>query len=376
MVILALTASFVVGVAATPAAAGDAHYRVQIDAHAPPGEPWAFNRMFPAQLRVHRGDDVKFAWAGDGTPHTSSVVPAADANQWRADNQGPGDPYEPNISDLAVGGDDNDIIDNPAVDLPSSFVCGSPGAPACSFDGSAVVNSGLQFGDPDAEPSFSVSMDAPVGGYSFLCMIHPGMQIPVTVVGRSTAVPTPQKVAQRTAAQVAKAIAVDAEAADEQAQQVTSTVLEDGRTQWNLNAGGFSNGVSANEFPDDQPLSVEKGDRIHFAATNEIHTISFPFGSVFDADKQFINTVCEQTGADAPATSPSDCASPADFQIVVNPTVLFPTKSNELINPGRFVNSGLIVGPQESTFIAARRGSYSYVCLVHGPQMSGSITIV
>jgi plastocyanin len=160
-----------------------------------------------------------------------------------------------------------------------------------------------------------------------------------------------------------------------QAQEVGSTVLEDGRTQWNLNAGGYSNGVSANEFPDDQPLTVAKGDRIHFSATNEIHTVSFPFGSIFDADKQFITSVCEQTGPDAPASSPFDCASPDDFQLVVSPTVLFPTKSNELVNPGRFVSSGLIVGQQESTFVAARRGTYSYICLIHGPSMSGSITI-
>ena len=46
----------------------------------------------------------------------------------------------------------------------------------CTFDGTGVVSSGLQFSTPGSEPHFWTNVTAPVGTYTFLCLLHPGMQ--------------------------------------------------------------------------------------------------------------------------------------------------------------------------------------------------------
>src|SRR5437016_6178776 len=68
-------------------------FSVHIDGQPPDDEPWAFNRFFPDELKVHQGDTVQVSWAGTETPHTATAVPAADANAWRKQNQGQGGAY-------------------------------------------------------------------------------------------------------------------------------------------------------------------------------------------------------------------------------------------------------------------------------------------
>jgi plastocyanin len=370
--LIAVTSLWVLAVGMVPAHAGSATtFTVQLDAQAPNSEPWDFLRMFPHAISVHQGDVIDAAWGGSGAPHTASFVNTDDPEQWRADNQCDGCPWAAFLPDALLGGDDPELDFNPAVNLPSSFTCGSAGAP-CSFDGSSIVNSGVQFSLPGGEPSFFVQVDAAPGTYSMLCMLHPGMEIPLTVRPPDKPVAGPHKVAHRAASEVDSAIRVDGAQADAQAQEVTAQGIGGGRIDWTINAGGFSNQVTANEYID-AGLSVHVGDEVTVLGNNEIHTATIPSDAVNTTP--FLKTQCEVPGPDIPASDPSQCADPSDFQVALNNRALLPASSNALTNPDRYRNSGLLAAPGSYTFVAKVPGTYSVVSLVHGPTMTTTITV-
>jgi len=352
-------------------------FRVQLDAHPPVGEPWSFLRFFPRTLKVHQGDTFNATWAGVGTPHTATLVPSGNANAWRATNQGPGGPQDPSqfpwalqVPDIAVGGDDNQIDVNPAVAGPTDPTCGTSGNP-CTFDGSGVVSSGLQFSVPGSEPHFFTQVTAPIGTYTFLCLLHPGMQGSLKVVAGGTSIHTPAEVTAQAKAEVKFAKTSDASVADDLAQTVKRTPLG-ANTRITIWAGGFWNQVSADEYPD-HPIRVHVGDRVRVLGNFEIHTATFPKSAAQTVP--FITTQCEVAGPDTPANSPADCAAPTDFQIAFNSQALLPTAKDTLTSPSAFRSSGLLTWGSSHTFIARQPGTYRFVCLVHGPQMSGTIQV-
>lgn len=365
---VAIASTFVVS---PPAGAASQTYSIQADGAPPKGEPWAFLRFFPSStVKVHVGDVLHFSNVGLDTPHTFTLVGDPDANNWRSINQAPGAAYETFVNDSTTGGDDNDTVINPKVGGPTDPTCGTATAP-CSWDGTTVLNSGIEF--PGATPpTFDVTVNAPVGTYSFLCLLHPEMQAQLKVVPDTTTIPTPQDVSAKGAKQLARAIKVDGKAAEAQSQTVTVSATKASVT-YHLNAGGYSNGVTANEFPAGV-IKVHVGDKVAFAGTGEIHTATFPKSSFKTVP--FIATYCEQTGADTPAQSPADCADPTKFETVFAAKALAPTKARGLTSPTKFLNSGLLVPPGVSTFVAKKPGTYKFICLVHGPVMQGVIKVL
>jgi len=372
----ALVAAVAVGtIAAVAPVAGAAPqtYTVKVDGQPPTGEPWAFLRFFPApSISVHQGDVVDFAFSATDTPHTVTLTGDADPAAWRATNQDPGGPYELFAPDSDFGGDDQSLVLNPAVGAPSDPTCGTSANP-CTFDSTKVVNSGIQFPN-NPQPSFFVAVTAPVGGYSFLCLLHPGMEVKLNVADAATTIPTPQQVSNSAAQQLKKATKIDGSAADEMAQTVTKTNPSSGPLV-KINAGGFANNVSANEYPD-KAVKVHVGDRVRFMGMPEIHTATFPKSAIGDPKYAFLQTFCEQVGADVPAQSPADCSDPTKFETVVNPLAAGPTKNMKLGDPSAFRNSGLLVPGTNGTFLAKKPGTYTFICLVHGPEMSSKIKIV
>src|SRR5581483_2079358 len=354
-------------------AASTATYTVTLDGLAPKGDNWSFLRFFPASVTVHRGDVVDAAWAGAGTPHTATVVPDQYPERWRRQNQAPGDPWALVVPDAAAGGDDNELVINPAVLAPSDPTCGASASTPCAFDGSSVVNSGFAFGDPSNEPAFYVKMDAPAGTYSFVCLVHPGMDLTVNVVDQGASAPTPAQIGAKASRQFNKATKIWGELADRQAQTVVSGHIDAGHKVFTLWAGGFSHNVSADEFPD-TPITVRVGDSVQVLGNFEIHTATIPSGSVDSVP--FTVSQCEVAGADTPAAGPQDCADPSQFQVALNPQAIAPTASLALSAPGAFVNSGLISAPSSTVFTAEKPGTYTIVCLVHGPAMSTKVKVV
>ena len=346
------------------AGGSSATYRVQLDA-THPGEPWSFLHVFPTSLKVHQGDVIKAAFSSVDTPHTATFVPTADVNAWRQQNQGPGGPYEVIIPDVNIPNDEGGLIINPAVAGPSSPGCGAQGNP-CTFSGSGVESSGIEF---PGGPTVFTKITAAPGAYSFLCLLHPGMEIPLTVVGNGTSIPSPATVASRTAAQVNRAITHLAPVADARAQQVSTKAIGGGHVRWTISAGGFYQNVSANEYVN-SGLKVRVGDRVRVTGNFEIHTATFPASAA--ATVPFVFPECEGPGGD----TPFPCADPSTLELAVNPTAIMPTAANGLWNPNAFRNSGLLGGPGSNfTFVARKPGTYSMVCLVHGPEMSTTITV-
>jgi hypothetical protein len=358
--------------AATSPHVGSSVFTAQFDAQPPTGEPWAFLRIFPAVLSVHQGDVIDAAFGGTDTPHTATVVPAANADKWRQQNQGQGEAYAPIGPDQQFGGDDNEFDINPSLVFPSDFTCGTSDNP-CSFDASGVVNSGLTFPNPGgAEPHFFVQVNAAVGHYSLLCMLHAGMQIPLNVRPDTTPIKSPERVEVLVRKQIQHAIRVDGAAADAQAQEVT-TSSSHGHTLWTIHAGGFSNNVTANEYVG-SGLTIHKRDSIQVVGNEEIHTATFPW----EIYKKLPLTVteCEVPGPDTPAQSPFDCTDPSLFRVAFVNQAILPTQDNALLGEDHFVNSGLLTSPSDSyTFIAKRPGTYKFICLVHGPEMTATITV-
>jgi plastocyanin len=370
LVAMGIAVAMAIAIPVGPALANhpSATYKVQLDATPPPGEPWAFLRIFPMSITVHQGDVIHAAFSATDTPHTATFVPSADANAWRALNQAPGGPYDLFVPDLNIVNDESGLILNPAVAGPSSPGCGAALNP-CTFSGSAVESSGIQFPNPGAQPSIYTKITAPPGAYSFLCLLHPGMQIPLKVVSDGTSIPSPATVASRTQNQVNRAITNLAPVADARAQQVTVSSLGNGHIQWTIGAGGFYKNVSANEYIN-SGLTVHVGDKVHINGTGEIHTATFP-AAVAATTPLFFPT-CEGVSGD---TSPP-CADPSALELTVNMKAITPTAAHGLWHPSAFRNSGLLAGPGSGfTFVARAPGTYSMICLVHGPEMSTTITV-
>jgi plastocyanin len=350
------------------AAAAHSTYRVQLDATPPAGEPWAFLRMFPGpKLTVHQGDVVRSTSVAIDTPHTATFVPSDDPDAWRADNQGPGGAWAPIEPDVLAGGDDDELVINPAVGFPSDPACGAKADP-CTFDGSAVANSGILNPNPGDEPVTFTQISAPPGTYSLLCLLHPGMQTLLRVAAPGASIPSPGDVAARTREQARTAVSEDGPVADARAQAVGVKHEGDGHTRWTIQAGGFFKNASANEFVN-SGLTLHVGDSLRVEGNFEIHTATFPAGSA--GTVPFIVPKCELPGKDAPPP----CAPP-QLELTINNKALNPTESAVLRDPSAFRNSGLFADPTTSfTFLAKKPGTYTMVCLVHGPEMSTSVTV-
>jgi hypothetical protein len=135
--------------------------------------------------------------------------------------------------------------------------------------------------------------------------------------------------------------------------------------------------VSANEYPD-RGLNVRVGDQLRVFGNFEIHTATFPRGAFNTVP--FLMPQCEGPPGPTPDTpapqGPGSCSSPDQFELSFNPRAIFPTKSDSLADPKRFVNSGLLplIVPSY-LFRAVKPGLYSMVCLVHGPEMSWTVRV-
>jgi plastocyanin len=372
---IAMIAAVAVGtiIAVAPnAGAASQTYTVKVDGQPPVGQPWSFLRFFPgSSISVHQGDVVDFAFSATDAPHTVTLTGDTDPAVWRAANQAPGDPYELFVPDSAFGGDDQSLVLNPYAGAPTDPTCGTEANP-CVFDSTKVVNSGVQSPN-DPQPAFFVSVTAPVGSYSFLCLLHPAMETKLNVAAAATTIPTPQQVSNSGAQELKQATKIDGSAAEDMAQTVRWGYPASGPIV-KINAGGFANNVSANEFPE-KAVKVHVGDRIRFIGMPEIHTATFPKSAIGDPKYAFLQTFCEQTGVDTPAQSPADCSDPTKFETVVNQLAISPTKSLNLGDPATFRNSGLLTPGTNGTFVAKKPGTYTFICLVHGPEMSSKIKV-
>jgi plastocyanin len=352
----------------------------------PSGHLWGFNDFFPRSLTVHKGQTIQVALEGF---HTATFLPRG----WSA------------AADLRANGlvttDADDTARNPngtthtqlrvPALLPTSSACGTPAAP-CSFTGDAVVSSGVPLGPGGP---FAVTINAPVGVYTLLCRVHPGMTATIRVAPASA----PATTATAFAARVTSQIANDVKAgwlAEKQGSTISKSAMPDGHTHWVVNAGASSPGrhVAILEFLPGT-LSVHPGDLVTWRSpgANEPHTVTFP-GDLFTDQV----ALCEGTsgGPDTPATAlHRPPQGPLDFACGAGPAdeiELAPGNGvRTLADTTTISDSGLLASRVEraafglpssaalskwtiSVSETAPAGTYTFVCQIHDG-MNGTLVV-
>ncbi|MGZ6269659.1 MAG: cupredoxin domain-containing protein, partial [Candidatus Limnocylindrales bacterium] len=275
--------------------------------------------------------------------------------------------------------------------LPIPMGCGFAPAGPCTFDGTSVVSD-----SPLGPPApFAVTITAAPGVYTFHCRIHPGMTGALTVVPASWSSTSQEDLTERVQAQI-KADVRGGFAAEEANEHATVTRNEDGTRTWWLQAGvsGADGHTAVLEFLP-RAIKIHKGDQVAWKSLmpNEPHTVTFPTDLFTDQVP-----MCETGSGDALATpNHQPPQGPTDFSCTgpVRPAdeIEFAPGNgvHNVTSPATISDSGLLASDREETafglphtaarwwwsvsFGAATKGTYTYVCQIHGAAMSGAITV-
>jgi plastocyanin len=277
-------------------------------------------QFMPAKVAVAVGTPVTWAWNGT-EPHSVTFL-------------------KPGTTLPDPGSDPTLFAPDPAT------------GPAGPYDGTTMLNSGLQPLGAAANP-FTVSF-AKAGTYTYHCVIHPQMVGEIDVVDAGGTVDTPAAVATSRASDVAKYLK---EGRDAKAQLLAEAPMKannaDGSTTWTVNMGISTAHTDVLAFSP-TPRGVKAGDTVTFLnSSGAPHTASF----------------------NAPFQDPTDPRT----------DVPAPGKSPQTLTATGFYNSGLLppdappgAGPPPAarsfSFKVAGAGTYSYVCLLHAP--SGMVGVI
>jgi plastocyanin len=281
-------------------------------------------QFMPAKITVEVGTPVTWEWSG-AEPH-SVTFPAAGQEL-------------------------------PSPEEADPFFAPTP--PTGPYDGSTLVNSGLQPFGPDAAAPFELTFSA-AGTYTYNCVIHPQMVGEVEVVEAGGAADTPADVAAARAdereqwlqeGRDAKAALVDAEPA-----QVENA---DGTTTWTVEMGASTEHTDILAFAP-APAEAKAGDTVTFVNNSTApHTATF-FG---EGAEPIQSPLDPRAAAPAPGPSPQALAAAGLFN-----TGLLPPDAPPGAGPPEAVRS--------FSFTVPDPGTYSYVCLFHAPsEMVGQINV-
>jgi plastocyanin len=309
-----------------------------------------FNAFFPSKVTVAKGDSVSFEMRGFHTVTFSKSPPSLFTVNGKVTDQkdAAGNPFWFNGADRAVV--------NPDAGFPSGDG---------TVDGKGTENSGIPEGE---KPKPYKLKFAKTGTYNYLCLVHPDMKGQVTVVKKGRKTPSKHHDAARVAKQVAKAI-----------KTAKKLAAYEGPGGNNVKAGNDTKAVSMFRFfPGD--TTVKAGETVRWTMTsglNEIHTITF-------GPQDYLKTLGETFVAPDPASPQGGPPT-----LVVNPIVAYPSESPasgvpsyDGANHGNgFLNSGILDDDAKSPFAKqfevkfTKAGTYGYLCIVHGPDMSGKVTV-
>ncbi|HEX9122266.1 MAG TPA: hypothetical protein VF984_02740 [Actinomycetota bacterium] len=339
-------------------------------------------RFFPSTVDVHQGDTLHFSTDGF---HTATALPVGEGPvQWfDANASGPTDPY----SIIQTDPDDgpNATKFSTAVALPTDPTCGGTGQPACGYDGSALLNSGVPISGP---MDFSVGVNASAGStFYMVCIIHgPNMRLKVNVVGASDAASTNADI--RSANQAA--VNQDQDSAEALFAKYST------RQTWHRGPGGTrvwdawagvdnQHVVLYGMFP--QRLRIREGDTVqwHFdTLAYEVHTVTFPIDTARDIVRNSFIPVCDTgSGPDGPPDleGPPFCSDPTQLEIQLDDRHT-PEIGNGVFRGSDLENSGVrgatsYLGDANYDLRFARRstdGAFRYICLIH-PFMRGKLVV-
>ena len=345
------------------------------------GAPAESMRFLPYDIDVHQGDTLHFASLSF---HTATLLPVGqgvvdwfDANATYGTSQ----PWAPVVTDPDDGSAaykfGNSVLN------PSSTSCGGAGQPACSYDGTGVLNSGTPafFGE---DMDFSATVNASPGSSLWVvCIWHgPNMRMKVTVVAASE----PATTLAQADAQSAAALSQDADSAAALHERFSSRQTFHTRTNgtrvWDAWAGVSNAHVELFGFYP-RTLHIGRGDTVqwHFdSLTFEDHTVTLPLDKARNIAGA-LNFVCDPDGDAGPGPdNPSDtpgppfCNNPAQLEIE------FSNKFIPKLGDGTFTgrdlessgvrgsNSALLEGDANYRlrFDASSSGDgFKYLCMIH-----------
>ena len=332
-------------------------------------------RFLPSAIDVHRRDVLHFT---SPSVHTATLLPVGeDLVDWFETNAvlGSTGPYA--------------LIRPDPDDGPTSFkftnaaffatdeTCGGPGQPACTFDGSSVLNSGLGFSD------FSVDVDvAPGNSFWVVCLIHgPSLRLRVNVVPNGQPASDPVALAAANAA----AIEQDKNAArtlrNRFSDRRTSHLAPGGGRVWDAWAGVDGAHVSVyGMFPG--RLVVQKGDTVqwHFdSLVFEDHTASIPV-RVAEPIADFFEPFCDPDGDAGPGPdnppdmpNPPFCNDPTEVEMELHDRFTLPEGNDLFAGRSHLETSGVlgantILGDPDWELTFTKRspdGGFRYMCMIH-----------
>ena len=280
------------------------------------------NAFLPTAITLNAGDTITWAFHGfhtvtflSGTPRPAVEVPS---------------------------GEDHLLMLNPTVFTP----VGGP-----NYDGSGFVNSG-----PPNQTTRSFSLTfTKAGTYPYVCLIHAGMAGQVVVQAKGGAYPMTQ--AQVDAAGNAEFYSKLEQGANLIANaHLTSQPGANGTTNYTALAGAGGNQVSLLRFLPGE-ITLKAGDSITWVMNDphEIHTVTF-----YDA-----------------AGKPPMFSEPRP-QANGPPKLIIPhsvPENDTAVDSHDLYNSGILTPGTSYTFTFPKPGTYTYICAVHGPNMTGKVIV-
>lgn len=354
-----------------------------------------FETFFPKQLRVHRGDRVRWEFPGQGNGaqsfHTVTFAKdPAETSYARAD----------------------EVPGTLAFDEKTFFTtgCGRPGQPLCVIsDTETLVSSGtfLQHSSGlGKNHPFDAVIDLPIGRYTYFCALHhPNM------VGTIEVVPDDVELNNQKPDDFTDEITAHVHDANEEfaAQSRPEWVNEGGQRVWTVAAGGSTDGdirvVTEAFLP--SSLEIRAGDKVRWVMDGTAHAITFPDTTANAPLPQHITLNCEAddraTGAPGvpligtagatPAGLPW-CPSGTNIEMAFTPHAANQYRApNDEVVPGVLHNSGILIGAHQTERMRGRPpgsgvrfpsefeatfplpGTYAYRCMIHWQFMGGSITV-
>jgi plastocyanin len=277
-------------------------------------------RFLTSNLKVHKGDTLTFDFQGF---HTATLLPVG--TDWLGFRQsstgGVGKPFSIFNSDPDDTTAEGAAADKPAVKLnedagfPSvggaAVTCGAPADP-CSYDGTAVVNSGLPLAPPPNTFAVKINANPDPRGFWVMCLLHTHMVFKVTVVPDAEAASTQAEIDTAKATQ----IAFDQEWAEETDAKLinarSSHINAAGQKVYDVSVGQDSHWANLNGFYP-KKTSIPKGATVRFHFSQliyEDHTATMTAPGAFSLFEEFFTPMCDPDGDTGPGPDTADTSVP------------------------------------------------------------------
>ena len=341
-----------------------------------PDESLAINQFLPSDITIVEGDTIVWDRV---LFHTVTLLSGASPPRWLAplkDGRLGVDPkvgfpsgmeFREELEPIAIASWARDRLGLLAPTDEELVINGNN-----EYDGTGYFNSGAPF-NPDTLPRRVPVKFIQAGVYQVVCLIHPDMQATVTVLQEGFTAPEIQADLDARADSERASLIAHAESLLAASQEVGTKRRADLAMEHRLKTGIFQDDVEyARYFPSNVEISA--GDVVTWDWVNggdTPHTVTFLSGA--EAPEYLL--VEHKVFADGSL----NVRDPPT--IALNAEVFEPSGGDTYSGSGLF-NSGVLFGelgpPGHPTTYSLRfdtPGAYNYQCLMHGPVMSGTITV-